>query len=418
MLTDGEIAWLMTAVQRLLRGDYRAVSELSGGPTSGAVGNLAEMVALLAVKLEAREYELQEALAELTRVNGRLSEELSDREQRLQEAITRVRHSERLAIIGKLAAGVAHEISTPLAAILATTGDLLANRQQLAEKLTDICRDVTREGQELFVSEMADILSHEKTRLTLDEEEGRRWEIENCLYGMGVPGPQVPIYAGVWSRLGRTVQEIKDRQLQITAGELLRPVEVVSELLNWYDGVRDVAAAARQIEAIVRSLRGYCQLVAGRTKPVNLVDTLGAAVKMVRQLREKRCRIRVDCDRRLAVVGHRELLVQVWLNLLVNAVQATADGGEIRVKCRRDDGQILLRFIDNGAGIDPAIAGQVFEPFFTTRDGGQGCGLGLDFCRQIVLAHSGTIDFTSRPGHTEFRVRLPVGQQPGEQEEI
>jgi signal transduction histidine kinase len=101
-------------------------------------------------------------------------------------------------------------------------------------------------------------------------------------------------------------------------------------------------------------------------------------------------------------------LNQVWMNLLDNALDAVSSGGHVQVTARAEGRDLVVRVIDDGGGIAPEHASRVFDPFFTTKPPGEGTGLGLEIARARVRGHGGDIEFDSRPGRTEFRVRLPL----------
>jgi signal transduction histidine kinase len=118
-------------------------------------------------------------------------------------------------------------------------------------------------------------------------------------------------------------------------------------------------------------------------------------------------RMRVETDLP-PVRGYGGELNQVWANLLDNALDAATERGEVEVSARREGAHVLVRVVDDGPGIPAEIASRVFDPFFTTKPLGQGTGLGLDIVRRLVRHNDGEVELESRPGRTEFRVRLPV----------
>jgi signal transduction histidine kinase len=101
-------------------------------------------------------------------------------------------------------------------------------------------------------------------------------------------------------------------------------------------------------------------------------------------------------------------LNQIWANLIDNALDAVPEGGRVEVTARRERQRVVVRVVDNGAGIPGEVQAHVFEPFFTTKPVGKGTGLGLDIVRRLVSHNNGDIDLESRPGRTEFRVSLPL----------
>jgi signal transduction histidine kinase len=108
------------------------------------------------------------------------------------------------------------------------------------------------------------------------------------------------------------------------------------------------------------------------------------------------------------VSGFGGELNQVWSNLIDNALDAVAPGGEIVVSAERDPAGVVVRVIDNGPGIPSDVLPRIFEPFFTTKPVGQGTGLGLDIVQRLLRKHAADITVESRPGRTEFRVSIPL----------
>jgi len=105
-------------------------------------------------------------------------------------------------------------------------------------------------------------------------------------------------------------------------------------------------------------------------------------------------------------------LNQVWMNLVDNALDAVGVGGHVEVTAGAELGRVVVRVVDDGPGIPEAIRDRIFEPFFTTKGVGEGSGLGLDIVRRLLQRHEGEVEVESRPGRTEFRVRLPVAAGP------
>jgi signal transduction histidine kinase len=108
-----------------------------------------------------------------------------------------------------------------------------------------------------------------------------------------------------------------------------------------------------------------------------------------------------------AVHGVSTEINQVWMNLIDNAIDAAPDQGRVTVTAVREGTDVVIRVVDDGPGIPADVQGNIFDPFFTTKDVGEGTGLGLDIVRRIIDWHNGGIDVVSKPGRTEFRVRLP-----------
>ena len=105
-------------------------------------------------------------------------------------------------------------------------------------------------------------------------------------------------------------------------------------------------------------------------------------------------------------------LNQVWMNLVDNALDAVTVGGHVEITAGEERGRLVVRLVDDGPGVPEAIRDRIFEPFFTTKGVGEGSGLGLDIVRRLLQRNEGEVEVDSRPGRTEFRVRLPVAAGP------
>ena len=149
--------------------------------------------------------------------------------------------------------------------------------------------------------------------------------------------------------------------------------------------------------------------------PVDLVQGLSNTVTVLRaKARAKSATVVIDAEPGLPRVrGFAGELNQIWANLIDNALDAIPDSGRVEVTASREDGRVVVRVIDNGAGIPAQIRERIFDPFFTTKPMGQGTGLGLDIVRRLVRHNDGEISVESQPGRTEFRVALPLAEIDG-----
>jgi two-component system NtrC family sensor kinase len=265
------------------------------------------------------EERVRERTAELRRANAQLTATLAE----LRQAQAQLVQSEKMAALGHLVAGIAHEINTPLGAVTSNT-------------------DVV-------------------------------------LRGLGKLAPDVPA-----SRAN------------------------VLQLLD--DLLRTNAEACQRIAVIVRNLQKFARLDEAEWKSADLREGLDSTLALVAHLYRGRIEI-VRCYSEAPLVAcHPGQLNQVFMNLLVNAIQAIEGQGTIRIRLGVDGRDVLLDVEDTGSGIAPEHLTRIFDPGFTTKGVGVGTGLGLAICHQIVAAHGGTIGVTSRRGAgSVFSVRLPLG---------
>jgi len=147
-------------------------------------------------------------------------------------------------------------------------------------------------------------------------------------------------------------------------------------------------------------------------EPVDLALSLGNTVTVLKaKARSKSVAVAVDVEPGLPrVLGFGGELSQIWANLIDNALDAVPESGRVEVTAIRERQRVVVRVIDNGAGIPPEIREHLFEPFVTTKPVGKGTGLGLDIVRRLVSHNDAEIEVESRPGRTEFRVSLPLAE--------
>ena len=173
----------------------------------------------------------------------------------------------------------------------------------------------------------------------------------------------------------------------------------------------EIETATSRIHDLVASIKGFTFMDHAPTpEPVDIRRGIADTLTMLAgKTRAKSAEVSVEIPQDLPhayAVGAE--LNQVWMNLLDNALDAVLVGGHVTVAATAERDQVVVRIIDDGAGIPPELMGRIFDPFFTTKDVGSGTGLGLDIVRRILKRHGSEVNADSRPGRTEFRVSLPV----------
>jgi PAS domain S-box-containing protein len=261
--------------------------------------------------------------------------------------------NEKLASIGLLSAGVAHEINNPLA--------FVANNLAVLE----------RDGKALL--ELLDVLYASRERLAL----------------LDAP-------------LAERVQTLaEDMDLSYVRD-------------NWPRLLARTREGVDRVSRIVQSMRGFARTDAPKKKETSLPDLVESSLEIVRgKLKRHNIEVVQEHDPAPRVSCVHSQISQVFLNLFVNAVQAIEaakkPSGRITVKTRRLADEMLIEISDTGCGIEPALLPRIFDPFYTTKDVGQGTGLGLSISHNIITGHGGRIDVDSKPGHgTCFRIYLPL----------
>jgi len=319
---------------------------------------------------------------------------------------------EKIMSLGRLAAGLAHELNNPASAV-ARSASLLTKAMVEAEdaahdlgaaELTD---DQRRRVDALRSSSMLPATTGVFSAIERADAED---EINDWLDAHGAnTGP-----AQALADAGMSVETLDD------LAEVL-PGEVLNLVLRWMAArytarslASDIERASTRIHELVSAVKRFTYMDrATVAEPTNIAQGLMDTVAVLAsKAKDKSVAITLSIPGDLPpvpVFGGE--LNQVWANLLENALDAVNSAGRVTMSALREDGRVVVRFIDDGPGIPPDIRSRIFDPFFTTKPIGQGTGLGLDISRRIVQQHGGSIDVDSQPGRTEFRVSLPVAQK-------
>jgi len=331
-----------------------------------------------------------------------------------------LRQTEKMAALGKLSAGLAHELNNPAAAGARAAGQLMAELEQLqlaavelarAGIAPDVWHSVTGWARE-FQARAAHPLD-----LAPLERSDREENLASWLEARGMDDGGL-----MASTLVAAGAEIRD--LDAIAAAV--PEDRFGAAMTWLYriiAVCDLADVAlrstRSISDLVNVVKSYSYMDQAPTQFIDIHSGIEDTVTILGHKLKRGVEVVRQYDRALPRVSARgSELNQVWTNLIDNAIDAMGErGGVITIRTYQEDGHAVVEIADDGPGIPEAIQPQIFDPFFTTKEVGKGTGLGLDVARRIVTARSGgQIDLRSRPGETVFRVRIPVGSTHGEVE--
>jgi signal transduction histidine kinase len=335
---------------------------------------------------------------------------------RVREVTRTSEQREKMVALGKLSAGLSHELNNPASAVR-------RGAAALDERLTDLPALVERLATRgLSPDDLASVASitdpstmRPPTLLSPLERSHREDALATGLDGRGVAESWV--LAETLVDAGLEVDALATLGAARGDGDGAR-LEVLLRWTEWLLGVRrladEVGTAAQRISQLVGAVKAYSHMDrAPDRQPTDVREGIDSTLVMLQhRLKQKGVRLERELAPDLPLVpAWPGELNQVWTNLIDNAIDAMDREGTLRIEARREGHSVVVRIIDSGHGIPPEVVPRIFEPFFTTKDVGDGTGLGLDVVQRIVRQHGGTIDVQSRPGRTEFRVRLAVDEE-------
>jgi signal transduction histidine kinase len=344
--------------------------------------------------------------SELTAINTELGKALAD----LREAQAQLILSERMAGLGLLVAGVAHEINSPSAAIRGSIDGLAQALSRVARHDADIAQRATSQETASAVTELFEKLAPKLAERPLPTGLTARKaakELATVLEGIGDPHQ----LASELADLGATVEEAQRFRAALGTDKALAPkvIAALTDHVYLHRTASTTRHAVGQIQRIVGALKSYSHLDQQATRvEADVHEGLETTLVLLHHaLRD------IVIERRYGVLPKVPVFVdelnQVWTNLISNAQQALAGKGTIAIETTVEGSDAVVRVIDDGPGVPAEAQPRIFEPFFTTKPKGEGTGLGLGIARQIVAKHGGTMTCESRPGRTVFEVRLPIG---------
>jgi signal transduction histidine kinase len=323
---------------------------------------------------------------------------------------------ERLLSLGRLSAGLTHELNNPAAAAVRATASLRELVSKIRRKLVHLATaDVDPKAlvaltdlQEVAVEKMAKAEKLSPVEVSEAEDEISAWLDDHGIDDAWDLAPTL-VAAGVDSEWLDEVAET----VPVLLADGLHWVTYALEIEQLMGEIED---STGRISHLVAAAKQYSQLDRAAHQDIDVRDGLKSTLVMLSHKINERGNITVvkDFDPSLPTIpAHPAELNQVWTNLIDNAIYAMPDGGTLTVRTAREDGWVLVEICDTGVGIPAEMQQKIFEPFFTTKPVGQGTGLGLDISyRVITQRHGGDLRVVSHPGNTRFQVRLPLTEPP------
>lgn len=331
---------------------------------------------------------------------------------RVRRATRQEQQREKLAALGKISAGLAHELNNPASAVrqgVASMREAVGGLQKASIRLSKQ-QKLTQEQKAAFFEAERQAIECLGTR-TLDpiEQSDCEQQMGDWLESHGVEEPWqlAPILVE-----GCLNEEKLDALLaNLPDGIACDALLHMGAILTLEQLLRELETSAGRISELVRAIKEYSYMDQAADQEIDIHRGLDSTLTILGHKLKRGVNVIREYDISLPMICARgSELNQVWTNLVDNSIAAMNGNGEIRIRTHRRGDWVMVDIIDNGPGIPANLQARVFEPFFTTKDVGEGTGLGLETVRRIVQDHRGDVRFESEPGRTMFQVRLPIAR--------
>ena len=351
--------------------------------------------------------ELVQKMPELaTRLVGVMSD-------RIREATRFEQQRDRLAALGKLSAGLAHELNNPASAAKRAATQL----RDLLKRIRDASHELGR--RDLTPAQKSEI---ERLETSLTQVDGppldalAASELEDQLDSLLRSHGQNDLWQLAADLARKNFKpEVLERLFGTLDADTARAALVrISASMEIADLLNQIEHSTSRISELVGAIKEYTFMDQSPVQNVDIVKTLETTLTILNHKLKRGVTVQRDYQKiPLLVNSFGSELNQVWTNIIDNAIDAMGGKGELRVRTYREDDCVVVEIRDNGPGISPEVRPHIFEPFFTTKGVGEGTGLGLDTVQRIVKKHRGNIQVESKPGDTSFQVWLPLSQSAG-----
>jgi signal transduction histidine kinase len=332
--------------------------------------------------------------------------------ERAKSFATTQMQQEKVSALGKLSAGIAHELNNPASAISRISSDL-SNRLFLNIELTEkMLSQNINPDQIQFLRNMIESKERiSKPKLSAMQRMNKEDDLMLWLEEKGLPTDQQVVES--FTEAGLYGEDLETLSETVPKEDLVQILLWIENLLSSQRIIKDLEEASTRISNLVGAIKSHVQMDRTNEKqPTDIHKDIENTLTLLGyKLRDKNISVKKNyCEDLVEIPAHIGELNQVWTNIIDNAIHAMDMGGELTIETTCDTKNFNLKIRDNGRGIQAEIISKIFDPFFTTKKMGEGTGIGLDLVKRIINHHNGDIKVHSKPGRTEFHICIPISQ--------
>jgi two-component system NtrC family sensor kinase len=341
-----------------------------------------------------------------------LQQTLQEKNQDLASAIDQLQatqehliQSEKMAALGQLIAGIAHEINTPLGIIGSSINNIANFWDENLEKMPQFFQELSEESQAYFLS-LLYRATHQETSFTSREKRKFKQKLAGELMAESLENPEEIADTLVDMEIYENIEHLLPL-FKLPDWELV--LHTAYQFASFKKSISLIQRATAKSGKVVFALKTYAHFDNKQEKvQANLHDGIETVLTLYQNQLKHGIEVVKNYGDLPKIMCYPDDLNQVWTNLVHNALQAMDYKGILTIETQQQEANIFVKFTDNGKGIPPEVMPKIFQPFFTTKSAGEGSGLGLDIVRKIVEKHEGKIAVESVPGQTTFTVSLPI----------
>lgn len=354
-------------------------------------------------KIERQNQVLQQMNVMLTERTQELSQVLENLKATQQELI----HSEKMAALGQLIAGIAHEINTPLGAIRSSVGNIISFLSQTLVQLPEFFQLLSKEQQQDFIALLQKSVQKPSTNFSAKEERKFKraliHQLEEQAIENAVTLADTLVDMHVYDNIEAFLPLLKNHKSLLI-------LQTAYKLSSLQKSTQTIETATDRVSKVVFALKNYARYdQSGEMVPTNLTEGIETVLILYHYQLKQGIEIHRSYAELPLVMCYPDELNQVWTNLIHNALQAMGNEGGLTIETgMKNQSEVFVNITDTGIGVPDEIKSKIFAPFFTTKPPGEGSGLGLDIANKIIKKHEGDIIVESIPGKTTFSVFLPV----------